>query len=237
MKLHFNAKSQEQFILDAINIHGDNYDYSLVKYKNSTTKVKIICPKHGVFEQLPTHHLTGSKCPSCSGVKRYTQESFIKKSNIVHNNFYDYSKVEYKNRITKVIIGCPLHGDFTQIPKHHMNGIGCPICGRIKSDINRRKTNVDFIKESKNMHGDYYDYSLINYITNKEIVKIICPIHGVFEQMPFVHLYGCGCPKCSSIDADWKESGKKSKHYSGYKVYLVELFNKNEKFIKIGKTC
>ena len=53
------------FIEKSKKIHGDRYDYSLVEYVNNSTKVKIICHTHGVFEQIPAKHTRGSNCPSC----------------------------------------------------------------------------------------------------------------------------------------------------------------------------
>lgn len=47
-------------------IHGDLYDYSLVKYTKSANKVKIICKEHGVFSQAASAHLAGNGCPDCS---------------------------------------------------------------------------------------------------------------------------------------------------------------------------
>lgn len=57
----------EIFISKAINKHGTKYDYSLVDYIHSKSKVKIICKKHGVFEQRPNDHLNGSGCSFCGG--------------------------------------------------------------------------------------------------------------------------------------------------------------------------
>ncbi len=59
----------ENFIEKSKIIHGDKYDYSLVKYFNDKTKVKIVCKKHGVFEQRPNHHLTGRGCSICNESK------------------------------------------------------------------------------------------------------------------------------------------------------------------------
>ena len=57
-----------KFIEKAKEIHGDKYDYSLVEYINSQSKVKIICPEHGMWEQKPNNHINGKKgCPSCAG--------------------------------------------------------------------------------------------------------------------------------------------------------------------------
>lgn len=78
------------------NIHKDTYDYSLVDYINNTTKVKIICKEHGIFEQTPQHHKRGSGCPKCGlrkiGVNRkLSNQQFIDSANNTHNNKYDYS--------------------------------------------------------------------------------------------------------------------------------------------------
>ncbi len=72
----------EMFIERAVVIHGNKYDYSLVEYVNSKTKVKIICPNHGVFEQFPTGHLQGNGCFHCGNFARLKYHSeFMKRSN------------------------------------------------------------------------------------------------------------------------------------------------------------
>ena len=123
----------EKFIIDAKKIHGDKYDYSLVDYKNNCTKVKIICPTHGEFEQTPNNHLSGKGCLKCYGDKtrircRSNREQFIPKADLIHNSFYSYSLVDYKNNCTKVKIICPTHGEFEQQPNNHLSGQGCPKC-------------------------------------------------------------------------------------------------------------
>jgi hypothetical protein len=56
---------------------------------------------------------------------KITQEEFIKKASIVHSGKYSYDKVVYKNMLTKVIIICPIHGEFQQRPADHLKGYGC----------------------------------------------------------------------------------------------------------------
>lgn len=125
LKKHTNGS----FIEKAIEVHGENnYNYSKVDYINATTKIKIICPEHGEFEQGASSHLSGHGCPECVGVKKHTSESFIKKAREVHDNRFDYSKVEYKNNREKVVISCHEHGDFKQLPDNHLKGVGCPGC-------------------------------------------------------------------------------------------------------------
>ena len=59
------------------------------------------------------------------------------------------------------------------------------------------KYNTDiFIKKSKEVHGDKYNYSLVNYTKLSNKVKIICTEHGEFEQRAQAHIMGSGCKKC-----------------------------------------
>ena len=114
--------------------HGDRYDYSKVNYIDSKTKVCIICPEHGEFWQNPIAHINMNGCPVCSaiegGVKnRIKKDDFIKRSNEIHCNTYEYDKVEYITNNVPVIITCKTHGDFKQTPSKHLQGHGCPICG------------------------------------------------------------------------------------------------------------
>jgi very-short-patch-repair endonuclease len=182
----------EDFIKKSRNIHGDKYDYSLVKYINSYTKIKIICPKHGVFEQNPYSHYNGTGCIRCTS--NYVDiKIFIEKSRNIHGDEYDYSLVDYINNHTKVKIICSKHGVFKQEPNGHLNGAGCPKCD------NKNVTTEEFIEKAKEIHGNKYDYSLTIYKNSKLKIKIICSIHGIFKQKPANHLNGSGCSKCGII--------------------------------------
>ena len=186
-------KTTDQFIKEAKLIHGNKYDYSLVDYINNYTKIKIICPKHGIFEQLPSNHLKGVGCSKCANNENKTKEEFIKEANLIYNNFYNYSLVNYINNKTKVKIICPKHGVFVQAPKSHLK-YGCKKCFFEKT----RFSQNEYIEKAKEIHDDKYDYSLVDYKNIRGKIKIICPIHGVFEQLANNHLRGIGCPKCKS---------------------------------------
>ena len=129
--------------------------------------------------------------------KRLTIAEFIFKSREVHGDTYDYSKVVYVDAHTKVIIICPVHGEFKQKPNSHLNGQGCKDCyNETKGDRNRL-TTAEFIRRARAVHGDKYDYSKAVYKHSSEDVIIICPVHGEFPQKPTHHLRGRGCSKCS----------------------------------------
>ena len=132
--------------------------------------------------------------------KRLTKEEFISKARKVHGNQYDYSKVDYISSHTKVCIICPIHGEFMQTPNDHLNKRGCRQCGIIKTHNEQRKNIESFILEANRVHNYKYDYSLVDYKSAKEKVKIICPTHGVFLQSPDSHLREHGCPQCKSDD-------------------------------------
>lgn len=123
--------------------------------------------------------------------KKKTLEEFIKQSNSVHGNKYDYSKTVYKGNHENVEIICPEHGSFLQRPCHHLNGFGCSSCSG-KKQLNTE----EFIERCKSIYGDKYDYSLVNYKNMKEHVIIICPTHGKFSQKPLHHINKHECPSC-----------------------------------------
>lgn len=187
----------EEWVERIKKVRGDKYDYSKVEYKNSHTKVCIICPEHGEFWQEPCNHLNGADCPKCSKRYKINKEEFINLANKIHNNKYDYSKVEYKNTSSKVCIICPEHGEFWQRVNRHLIGDGCPKCKMKKHwDTRGRITNEMFIDKAIKVHGNKYDYSKVNYINNRTPICIVCSEHGEFWQKPNYHLLGEGCPKC-----------------------------------------
>jgi predicted nucleic acid-binding Zn-ribbon protein len=193
--------TKEEFVGKAIKKHGDWYDYSKVVYVDAHTKVCIICPIHGEFWQTPGAHLMGQGCPHCKidklkKNKIKTQEQVIKDFKNVHGDWYDYSKVVYVNSRTKVCIICPIHGEFWQRPSDHLSGNGCPHCASNKVKKMNTKTQEQIVKEFREVHGDFYDYSKVEYVNWGTKVCIICPIHGEFWQTPHVHLRGSGCPHC-----------------------------------------
>lgn len=122
----------DEFIKHCKEKHGDKYDYSLVKYINNKTKIKIICNEHGIFKQTPKVHISSNGCPKCSVNRRLTNKIFIKESKKFHRDKYDYSKVDIVNSHTKVTIICKKHGEFKQKPYKHMQKRGCPICNNSK---------------------------------------------------------------------------------------------------------
>ena len=123
----------EEWIERAKLIHGDTYDYSKAVYIDNKTPIEVICKEHGSFYPIPNNHLKGSGCSKCDYIRRHfkykkSTEQFILEASIIHNNKYDYSKVDYYNKSKNVCIICPKHGEFWQDPSSHLNGSGCSKC-------------------------------------------------------------------------------------------------------------
>lgn len=191
---------EKKFIDKARRVHGNQYDYSKVSYKNNKTKVIIICPIHGEFEQLPNNHLNGSRCKKCvQESKRKTTDEFVQEANQVHGNKYDYSKVKYENNKDKITIICPIHGEFSQSPISHLKGNGCPLCKNEKIREKLSFTFEDFLTKAHKVHGNKYDYSQIKWgeVDDKKRYPIICRKCGtLFYQTIGNHLSGQRCPQC-----------------------------------------
>lgn len=192
-------KRKQEFIDKATTIHNNKYDYSKVDYKTNKIPVEIICPIHGSFMQAPGDHLKGYGCSKCSKKYKPSTEEWIDK---VQNwyPYFDLSKVQYKDNKTPVIIKCKRHNcEFQVLPNNvKQNMLLCPECRKEYKQKTQSKDLQLFIEQANKIHFNKYDYSKTVYINNKIPVKIICPIHGEFEQTPSSHLDGYGCHKCKN---------------------------------------
>ena len=140
--------------------------------------------------------------------KKSNTGEFIEKAYKIHGNKYDYSKTVYNGRDVPVVITCPIHGDFLQTPHDHLSGCKCQKCAKEERFNKLRKDKNTWIKQAKEIHGDKYDYSKVNYINANTPVTITCPIHGDFSMSPSNHVrQHQGCPKCGNLK---KGSYKKS---------------------------
>lgn len=190
-----------EFINKADKKHNFKYDYSKFVYLNSKIKGEIICSKHGSFWQNPGSHVHGQGCPLCAvekkaNLNRSNKDEFVSRANIIHNNKYDYSNLEYKDSRIKFLIICPIHGNFLQSPTQHLSGRGCPKCGRERIIKSHEYDTAEFIKRSNILHDSKYDYCKVNYVNSVSEIVVTCPIHGDFTQIAGNHLRGWGCEKC-----------------------------------------
>ena len=191
---------------------------------SNTNKFVYNCADHG--ERVCNSHkwMSGVRCKDCdSDNQRKSQAEFIEDAKRVHGDKYDYSLVEYTTTYNKVEIICPEHGSFSQKAENHLCGSGCLKCYNDR----RRKTTDSFITNAKLVHGDKYDYSLVDYTTTSSKVEIICPEHGSFSQKAASHLKGSGCTSCANRGFD---AGKPAS------VYVLRIEGMQGEFTGYGIT-
>lgn len=118
-----------------------------------------------------------------------TTESFIAEAKEIYGDRYDYNKVDYKNRDHRVVVTCPVHGDFQVYAREHLDGKGCPKCEK----------GEKFITKLKEKFGDKFGLDEFVYESSTSPVTLICSIHGAFSKLPHAILNSkCGCPECGN---------------------------------------
>ena len=192
--------TNEEKIAKAREVHGDKYVYEIEYYKNGNEKcVNIICSEHGLINRHGKKldmfaHITRKRgCGKCRG-KGLSREERIELFREVHGDKYDYSRYVMRRNKDVITIGCPDHGWVTSVTQlDHQRGTGCIYCGGT-APLN---TEV-FIERAKEIHGDRYDYSAVEYESFSSYVTIICGKHGPFPQKPSDHLSPRNCPHCGA---------------------------------------
>lgn len=221
----------EDFIAEAIRVHGDKYDYSNAVYVRSIDKIEIGCAEHGSFMQSPNKH-TGMRqgCPACSrktqGKKKITANEFLERATQKHGDKYEYDLSGYKLTTIPIRIRCRSHGWFEQIPEHHLKSdSGCAKCSFENSAQAKSYDTSVFVEKARSAHGDRYEYDCTEFKRSGIKLKIRCKEHGVFEQIPANHINGYGCPSCAK---------------NGFNVnsgaHLYVLASECRSMIKIGVT-
>lgn len=225
-KASFRRKSTEQFVADGRALHGNQVDYSKVKYKTAWIPVTLICMACGTeYAQTPHSHLAkrttnGWGCPTCNlearvasyvkarkgkpAANRKTTETFIAESRAWHGeNAYDYSRCQYHGAKSPVELRCKKCGHwFKQLPTNHLRKGGCIFCSYEDRGRRHRLTFEEFVQKARNIHGqDKYRYFRDTYTTGKKRMKILCLEHGTeFWQSPDAHMAGkTACTFCQRI--------------------------------------
>lgn len=174
------------FISQANKIHNHKYQYKEDKFKGSKSKIDIFCPTHGWFEQNINNHLKGYGCSKCSGITKWTSETFFAKCREVHNNKFHYPVQTYKNQHQQITYICPTHGEIKTTAQVHLSGGGCQKCSAINSfgfsrtdfisscESNNRKPLVYVIKcYTKNLNEVFYKIGITGEGVERRFKKTV----------------------------------------------------------------
>ena len=218
----------QEFIEKAKLTHGTKYDYSLVDYKGTNDKVKIICKIHGEFSQRASAHLNNQGCMECRLCNRRTGlDIFIKRCVEIHGNKYDYSLVvNYVNTLTKIKIICKKHGLFEMTPKHHsIRKQGCPTCkesiGEIEISKYLNDKRISYIPQykfesCKNINLLPFDFYLPEY-------NICIEFNGIQHYKP-IEFFGGTNSFNTQLDRD---KIKKEYCYNNDIPLIIIKYNEN----------
>ena len=199
------------------------YDFSKALYTGALQRIQdIICPDHGVFSQYAAQFRKGRGCPKCGAVQRVktsrtpAAEYFAKVAEI-HADKYDYSGSVFTKMNAKIDVRCPQHGVFSISANHHYyrkQG-----CGQCETEAKRERivqyrhlsaqskidnTATTFFDRCRETHDGRYTYPAQEYRGAKEKIRVVCPVHGEFQQAAWAHLSGKGCFACGASDPKWE---------------------------------
>lgn len=197
----FVSKSKEKF--------GDRFDYTLTTYVNTRTKISIICKKHGMFTQWPRTHLKSiygcSECGNDTSYEPNFLDSLPKYSNVDVSPIFNKS-IEKSISPRHIQVNIKSFKNKSIVSKFERTSLKLKNSAIIKCNYGRfiNKTTEQFINRAKEIHGNIYDYSLVDYKNCSISVDIICKKHGVFRQQPRNHLRGGKCIYCTTDAARLK---------------------------------
>lgn len=179
---------QEEFIKKSIRKYGENaFDYSLVKYVDYRTKVRIICNVHGILLQSVRMHFMNG-CFRCN--KNYSQkqkQQFIENATKKYGDRFDYSEVNYVDYRKKIKIICIIHGYIYQTISEHLH-YGCKQCNNNK--INE-PAKISFIQAAIKKYGDKYNYELVNSVSKETV--FLCMEHAIAFEQKFIDFLTSPC--------------------------------------------
>lgn len=199
------------------------YDFSGAVYAGSLVRMRSIqCPVHGEFTQYPSVLRKGMGCPKCGAVrradaKRTPAEDYFVKVAEIHGGKYDYSVSKFTIMNARLDVRCPVHGVFSISANHHYyrkQG-----CGKCETEAKRTRivryrhlshqskidnTAKTFFDKCREVHEDRYTYPEQEYRGAKEKIRVVCPVHGEFQQAAWDHLAGGGCATCGTADPKWE---------------------------------
>lgn len=233
----FKKRTAKDFIELALKKHSSKYNYSKVIYADSKTKVIITCKTHGDYSQQPNNHLHGQGCPKCADIvtsfKRLKKlETFIEEASRIHKDKYNYSKVDYKNNKSLIMVICPIHGSFKQRVSAHISGQGCMFCGQTS---NYKRSN--YIEKAKERKVIFYILKCFN--NEESFYKIGITLHKVVtryntsKRMPYMYEIISEVHGSAENIWDLELSEKRRLRECSYQPFIKFPGSKTECFTKI----
>lgn len=220
--------------------------------------IEAECVLHGAFSTT-SHALLYTKngCPACARIEigranRLSHDEVITKLRQVFGDQYALSQVDVTRTSDRIQLECKTHGPFALTAHRAFQGNGCPKCARTASNPHRlarlrervasahEHRWIRFLDQAQKTHGNRYDYSRIEFRTQRNPVTIICPVHGEFQQVPATHIRS-GCRKCADADLKGRYSIEyfqrfPAEGFRAARLYYVRMEVGAQTFYKVGIT-
>lgn len=170
--------------------------------------------------------------------KKLTNDQFIERARLVHGNNYTYPN-EYTGSRDFISVICPIHGVFNVRAYSHLEGSSCHVCDVERRAASNTLTHDQFLAKANKKHGDKYTYPA-RYVHSNQHIQLMCPRHGIFYQLPYVHLLGCGCRLCANeqitggYTEEWFNRDETRLTFTGT-LYILDV-QSPESFFKVGIT-
>lgn len=190
-------KTTDQWISEAIEIWGNQFDYSYSVYNGRSKPITIICPNCGPISVVAGNHISKQPtrkpagCDACN--RKKVAESLLKpfeqmrsEANLIHNNRYEYLRNSYQGSRTKMEVVCPIHGKFLITPDSHINRkSGCKKCSDLKAakDTLAQRFSDTQSKISELSHNTVL-MQFETYKGQNHIAELICTTHGTYKRKP-----------------------------------------------------
>lgn len=229
-RIKSQTKTKEDFIKDAISVHGDKYSYDDVDYKGNKEEVTIFCKVHNeYFNKRPDAHISQKQgCPKCAlRSKSNDKELFLEEVEKVHGDTYGYDNVDFTDIRGKVNIFCNTHGYFPQFAHNHLAGMGCKQChfekAKYRPDI---CTKEGYVKQANGRSAIIYLIKCFD--ENESFYKIGKTFRGLKKRFS-----PCNLPyKYEVISIFKKDAGfifdleqKLHEKYKEYRYNVIQKFD------------
>lgn len=144
-------------------------------------------------------------CVACGknpkGTHSLPQQEVIDRLKVLYSDKYTYEKFKYVDSTTKVILTCPVHGDFEKVVSLLYQGYGCNACSKEykKQTTPLKITTADFINRVEAFAPGMYTFEKTNYSGAENSVTVTCKVHGDFTKKAN-SFYVSKCPECTKIE-------------------------------------
>lgn len=229
----------EDYVKRAHAAHGGKYTYRKINWDSYPTTITYDCPEHGERTQGLNNHVMGAECLLCShkttGISgRLTFEDIVTKAKKVHGDTYQYIESYFEGGATRIKYSCNKHGEINQLAAAHIRGNGCKACAFAAQGVSRRDTLESAIQKAEAKHGKLYDYKELSYSEGYAILSYECAKHGMQKQRASEHIYGYGCPSCTSRISKPLLEMKEFLENLGTKTRLEHRFSGSRKFFDLA---